>query len=42
MSSCHSSLECCVMFSGVKLSIRAFVLFIIMNSKANFVLAVKG
>ena len=25
--SCHSILECCVMFSGVKLSIRSFVLF---------------
>ena len=24
--SCHSILECCVMFSGVKLSIRSFVL----------------
>ena len=28
MCSCHSILECCVMFSGVKLSIRSFVLFI--------------
>ena len=27
MCSCHSILECCVMFSGVKLSIRSFVLF---------------
>ena len=27
--SCHSILECCVTFSGVKLSIRSFVLFII-------------
>ena len=25
--SCHSNLECCVTFSGVKLSIRSFVLF---------------
>ena len=25
--SCHSILECCVIFSGVKLSIRSFVLF---------------
>ena len=25
--SCHSILECCVMFSGVKLSIRSFVLY---------------
>ena len=28
MCSCHSILECCVTFSGVKLSIRSFVLFI--------------
>ena len=28
MCSCHSILECCVAFSGVKLSIRSFVLFI--------------
>ena len=28
MCSCHSILECCVMFSGVKLSIRSFVLFL--------------
>ena len=28
MCSCHSILECCVMFSGVKLSIRSFVLFV--------------
>ena len=27
MCSCHSILECCVMFSGVKLSTRSFVLF---------------
>ena len=27
MYNCHSILECCVMFSGVKLSIRSFVLF---------------
>ena len=27
MCSCHSILECCVAFSGVKLSIRSFVLF---------------
>ena len=27
MCSCHSILECCVMFSGVKSSIRSFVLF---------------
>ena len=26
MCSCHSILECCVMFSGVKLSIGSFVL----------------
>ena len=29
MCNCHSILECCVMFSGVKLSIRSFNLFII-------------
>ena len=29
MCSCHSIQECCVTFSGVKLSIRSFVLFII-------------
>ena len=29
MCSCHSILECYVTFSGVKLSIRSFVLFII-------------
>ena len=28
MCSCHSILECCVTFSGVKLSIRSFVLFV--------------
>ena len=28
MCSCHSILECCVTFSGVKFSIRSFVLFI--------------
>ena len=28
MCSCDSILECCVTFSGVKLSIRSFVLFI--------------
>ena len=28
MCSCHSILECCVMFSGVKLSMGSFVLFI--------------
>ena len=27
MCSCHSILECCVMFSGVKLSMGPFVLF---------------
>ena len=31
MCSCHSILECCVMFSGVKLSIRSFVLFMETN-----------
>ena len=28
--SCHSILECCVTFSGVKLSIRSFVLLLLM------------
>ena len=28
MCSCHSILECCITCSGVKLSIRSFVLFI--------------
>ena len=28
MCSCHSIIECCVTFSGVKLSIRSFVLFL--------------
>ena len=29
MCSCHSILECCVTFSGVKLSIRSFVLYLL-------------
>ena len=29
MCSCHSILECCVTFSGVMLSIRSFVLFVL-------------
>ena len=29
MCSCHSILECCVTFSGVKLSIRSFVLYLV-------------
>ena len=33
MCRCHSILECCVTFSGVKLSIRSFVLFIIIISE---------
>ena len=28
MCNCHSILECCVMFSGVKLTIRSFSLFL--------------
>ena len=32
MCSCHSILECCVTFSGVKLSIRSFVLFRVCTS----------
>ena len=31
MCSCHSIPECCVTFSGVKLSIGSFILFIIIN-----------
>ena len=31
MCSCHSIPECCVMFSGVKLSMGWFVLFIFDN-----------
>ena len=31
MCSCHSILECCVTFSGVKLSIRSFVLCYLVN-----------
>ena len=30
MCSCHSIQECCVMFSGVKLSMGSFVLFMIL------------
>ena len=30
MCNCHSILECCVMFSGVKLSIRSFVLLLLL------------
>ena len=30
MCSCHSILECCVTFSGVKLSIRSFVLLLLL------------
>ena len=35
MCSCHSILECCVTFSGVKLSIRLFVL-LLMNLQPVF------
>ena len=31
MCNCHSILECCVMFSGVKLSIRLFNLLAMMD-----------
>ena len=30
MCSCHSILECCVMFSGVKLSMGSFVLLLLL------------
>ena len=36
MCSCHSILECCVTFSGVKLSIRSFVLFLRKEGQANW------
>ena len=32
MCRCHSILECCVTFSGVKLSIRSFVLLLSFQS----------
>ena len=32
MCNCHSILECCVMFSGVKLSIRSFNLFLMYSN----------
>ena len=32
MCSCHSILERCVTFSGVKLSIRSFVLFLCLQN----------
>ena len=31
MCSCHSVLECCVTFSGVKLSMRSFFLFVLLG-----------
>ena len=31
LCSCHSVLECCVTFSGVKFSVRSFVLFIYLH-----------
>ena len=36
MCSCHSILECCVTFSGVKLSLRLFVLLLLL---VNFISA---
>ena len=33
MCSCHSILECCVTFSGVKLSTRSFLLFLLQQLK---------
>ena len=32
MCNCHSILECCVMFPGVKLSIRSFNLFLMYSN----------
>ena len=34
MCDCHSIPECCVMFSGVKLSIRSFNLFLTISGEA--------
>ena len=46
MFDCHSILEFCVVFSGVKLSIRSFNLFIIINLISTglfyFVVALEG
>ena len=39
MCSCHSIPECCVMFSGVKLSMGSFVLFIIIAELINLEIA---
>ena len=38
MCSCHSILECCVTFSGVKLSIRSFDLFLSLIDSKNLTL----
>ena len=38
MCSCHSILECCVTFSGVKLSIRSFVLLLLSEYERSAVL----
>ena len=35
--SCHSILECCVTFSGVKLSVRSFVLFLRFHPVLTFI-----
>ena len=39
MYCCHSILECCGLFSGVKLSIRSFVLSLTMASACHEILA---
>ena len=36
MCSCHSILECCIMFSGVKLSMGSFVLLLFMANQITF------
>ena len=36
MCSCHCIPECCIMFSGVKLSMGSFILFMALKSKAHY------
>ena len=36
MCSCHSILDCCVMFSGVKLSMGSFVLLLNLSTLVHF------
>ena len=37
MCNCHSILECCVMFSVVKLSIRSFIIYLLNIKRASLV-----